>query len=76
MKSFHAYELFKQGNTCSEPGGTPYKYVTGMYAHIDPHFQTSCNWMTPFLFFTFCSHQMTPIFKLLSHFNNDPILKK
>ena len=45
------------------PGGTPSKYMTGMYDHIDPHFQTSCNWMTPFLFFTFCSHQMTPFSK-------------
>ena len=38
-----------------------------MCGHIDPHFQTSCHWMTPFLFFTFCSHLMTPIFKMLSH---------
>ena len=47
--------------------GTPWKYVTGMCGHIDPHFQTACHWMTPFLFFTFCSHLMTPIFKMLSH---------
>ena len=33
MKSFHAYELFKQGNTCSEPGGTPYKYD----GYVRPH---------------------------------------
>ena len=38
-----------------------------MCSHIDPLFQTACHWMTPFLFFTFCSHLMTPIFKMLSH---------
>ena len=38
-----------------------------MCGHIDSHFQTACNCMTPFLFFTFCSHLMTPIFKMLSH---------
>ena len=48
-------------------------YICG---HIDPHFQTSCHWMTPFLFSSFCSHLMTPIFKMLSHFDNDPIFKK
>ena len=30
-------------------------------------FQTACHWMTPFLFFTFYSHLMTPISKMLSH---------
>ena len=38
-----------------------------MCGNIDPHFWTACHWMTPFLFFSFCSHLMTPIFKMLSH---------
>ena len=38
--------------------------------YVRPHwtpFSTACHWMTPFLFFTLCSHLMTPIFKMLSH---------
>ena len=50
------------------PGGRhSLKYVMGMCGHIDPHFQTAYHWMTPFLFFTFCSHLKTPIFKMLSY---------
>ena len=42
---------------------------TGTFQYLGPevYFFPACHWMTPFLFFTFCSHLMTPIFKMLSH---------
>ena len=66
-KKFNLTHFAWSHHICPGGGGTPLKYVTGMCGHIDPHFQTACHWMTPFLFFTFCSHLMTPIFKILSH---------
>ena len=45
------------------PGGHSLKICDGYVPPHWPHFQTACHWMTPFLFFTFCSHLMTPFSK-------------
>ena len=54
-------------------------FVTGMCGHIDPHFQTACHWMTPFLFFTFCSKiesltKWPPLFLQTEVFTKRPLL--
>ena len=50
------------------PGGTLPKNMWRVY--VRPHWPPFSNRLSlndPFLFFTFCSHLMTPIFKMLSH---------
>ncbi len=48
---------------------TPFKYVTGQDVRTGPFSNPLLYWMTPFLFFTFCSHLMTKMFSLTMTYN-------
>ena len=54
-------------------GGALLKMWQVCAATLTPILKHPTPWMTLFLFFTFCSHLMTPIFKMLSL--NDMILR-
>ena len=57
-----------------DPGRHCLKYKTSMCSHTDPHFQTSCHWMTTFVIFHILLSPNDPHFQNALSLN-DPIFR-
>ena len=57
----------KRADSTSRGGALPKNMWRVCAATLTPIFKPPVTEWPPFLFFTFCSHLMTPIFKMLSH---------